>query len=473
MCGRRLRCWKLLPDETKDKASSVPAVWKVVVVAAIGSLLAQLDSTIINVSLSSLAQDLGTTLSTIQWVTSGYLLALALMLPLNAWLVHRMGVRRLYLVCFACFTAASALCGFAWSPESLIGFRVLQGMCGGLMAPLAQMMVARVAGRNMARVMGYAAAPVLLGPILGPVIAGLILQHATWRWLFYVNVPVGALGIALAVLFLPKDEADLRRTSFDLPGFLFLSPGLVLFLYGADHMRENAGWVALAGGLALLSVFVRFALRKGDAAILDLKLFRGDVFRVATAAQFLSNGVSYSAQMLIPFFLIRVCGRSPAATGLMIMPLGLGMFCSYPMMGAVTRRFGIRRVAVAGSLLSLGATLPFVYLSLHGLMTVLLAGMLFVRGVGMGAIGIPSVSSAYAAVPREQLPMATTTLNIVQRLGGPTLTTLVATFLAWRLSMASATAFPAAFALLCVFHMLQVVTARRLPVELPTRGVNG
>ncbi|WP_442300560.1 MFS transporter [Terriglobus sp. 2YAB30_2] len=171
--------------------------------------------------------------------------------------------------------------------------------------------------------------------------------------------------------------------------------------------------------------------------------------------QFLSNGISFAGQMLIPFFLIRACGESPSTTRLMLTPMGLGMLCSYPMMGTLTQRFGLRRVSSYGALLSPAATLPFLYLSRHGLVTSMLAVTLFLRGMAMGAIGIPSISAAYAAVQREQLPMATTTLNIVQRLGGPTLTTLLATFVAWRMTFASSIVFPAAFALLSAFHIAQ------------------
>ena len=158
---------------TKGAAETLPAgIWKIVIVAILGSFLSQLDATVVNVSLPTLAVELHSTLSTIQWVTSGYLLALALMLPTNGWLVDRIGARRLYLWCFATFTMSSALCGAAWSAESLVGCRVLQGMSGGLLAPMTQMMIARAAGKHMARVLGYAALPILLGPILGPVLAG-------------------------------------------------------------------------------------------------------------------------------------------------------------------------------------------------------------------------------------------------------------------------------------------------------------
>lgn len=203
MFAPRGRSWKRL-SSLELQSERLPAhVWKAASVAIFGSLLAQIDSTVVNVSLSSLAVDLHTTLGTIQWVTSGYLLALALLMPLNGWLVDRVGTRTLYLGYFSAFTIVSALCGVAWSAQSLIAFRILQGMVGGLLAPMAQLIMAKVAGRHMAKVLGYMAVPILLGPILGPVIAGAILQHLTWRWLFLVNLPVGALGLVLAVLSCP------------------------------------------------------------------------------------------------------------------------------------------------------------------------------------------------------------------------------------------------------------------------------
>jgi EmrB/QacA subfamily drug resistance transporter len=254
-----------------------PLVWKITSVAVMGPFLSLLD--VVNVSLSTLAVELHSSLTTIQWATSGYLLALALMLPLNGWLVERIGAKSLYLWCFSAFTLCSALCGIAWSANALIGFRILQGMCGGLMAPMMQMMMARVAGRHMARVLGYAALPVILAPILGPVIAGAILQHASWRWLFLVNLPVGALAIVLAIFFLPNDREETKQRDLDLVGFALLSPGLVLFLYGSDHMGERIGQITLALSVMLLAMFFKLAVRKGNRALIDLQLFKGRTFR--------------------------------------------------------------------------------------------------------------------------------------------------------------------------------------------------
>ncbi|MCL2872997.1 MAG: DHA2 family efflux MFS transporter permease subunit [Betaproteobacteria bacterium] len=448
-----------------------PAVWRICTVALFGGLLAQLDATIVNVSLSNLAKDLHSDLSTIQWVTSGYLLALTLVLPLNGWLVDRIGAKALYLWCFSAFTVSSALCGLAWSAESLIAFRILQGISGGLLVPMTQMMIARTAGKHMARVAGYLSLPILMAPILGPIIAGVILQYASWRWLFLVNLPVGVIALTLAVLFLPSDRHETAPRTLDWLGLALLSPGLVMFLYGAEQSGGATGRVLLAAGVVMIAVFLWTARRKGDNALIDLRLFKGKVFPAVALTQFLSNGGMFAGQMLIPIFLIQACGRSPAEMGWMLAPLGLGMMVTNFLMGALTDRFGLRRVSAGGAFLTLVATAPMLYLATHGLDLFILIPALFLRGMGMSGVGLPSLTAAYASVSRQKLPMATTSLNIVQRLGGPTMTTLCASFLAWKLgttghegaSAEAASAYAWAFLLLCGIHALTFLSAMRLP----------
>jgi EmrB/QacA subfamily drug resistance transporter len=450
---------------------SLLSVWKVLVVAALGSFLAQLDATVVNLSLSSLAVELHSSLPVIQWVTSGYLLALALMLPLNGWLVERIGAKRLYIICFSGFTFSSLLCALSWSANSLIAFRVLQGMSGGLMAPMAQLMIARTAGKHFMRVVGYVAVPLLPGPVVGPVIAGAILQHASWRWLFLINLPIGLLAVVFVLLLLPNDE-DLPAVvrELDLTGFLLLSPSLVLFLYGADHLRVHAGIAALLISVLLLAGFLRQASKKRERALIDLRLFRTRVFSASAVTQFTANGLLFAGQMMIPVYLIRAAGQSPGTTGWLMAPLGLGMMCSYRWMQRLTQQFGIRRTSAGGALIAFLGTLPLLYLSSQHFNLPILAISLFVRGIGMGAVGILSISAAYASVRTEELPMATTSLNIVQRLGGPALTTICATFLGWRLAATPLYAsvpgaFTVSFALLCGLHALLILAAAKLPIR--------
>lgn len=340
-------------------------------------------------------------------------------------------------------------------------------MSGGLLAPMAQLIMARAAGDKMARIFGFAAIPILLAPLLGPVIAGALLRFASWRWLFLVNLPFGVLAIVLAILFLPQDRDERRPRSLDLIGLGLLSPGVVLFLYGSEHIPDPTGLAALALSALLLIVFLRWAVRKKDDAIVDLRLFKDDIFSAAVVTQFLSTGVSFAGQMLVPVFLTRAGGLSPTQAGLLLAAQGLGMMSLYPFVGSLVERFGNRKVSTGGALTALAATMPFIYLASHGLVSTLAAGALFVRGVGLSGIGIPSISAAYSSVKRQDLPMATTTLNLVMRMGGPTLTTICATFLGWRL--AAHTTAPAsgaygdAFVLLCGLHLVLSAAAMRLP----------
>ena len=467
-----------MPKSPAVDAPLAAGVWKVVAVAVLGSFITNLDGTIVNVSLASLSTELGATLSTIQWVTSGYLLALTIVLPINGWLVDRIGAKALYIWCFCAFTLTSSLCGLAWSAPSLIGFRILQGFAGGLMAPMAQMMIARAAGPQMARVAGLAATPILLAPLLGPIIAGAILQYASWRWLFLVNVPVGALGVGLALAFLPDDREERRARELDVLGLALLSPALALFLYSTDHLSEPLGLSLLALSVLLLGAFIWNAHRKGEGALIDLRQFRSRLFTVASLAQFLSNGTTFAGQMLIPVYLVSAAGRSPAEVGALLLPMGIGMLCTFPSMGVLTRLLGTRGVAAGGSLLSVLATATLAYQSTGPLNVVVFSLALFLRGAGLGGVGIPSVTTAYASVSRRDLPMATTTLNVVQRLGGPTLTTLVATFLTWQLTLAPSAAstsgpnaYTWAFVLLCALHLATFLAALAFPrrAELPDK----
>jgi len=315
------------------------------------------------------------------------------------------------------------------------------------------------------------ALPVLLAPVLGPIIAGAILQYASWRWLFLVNLPVGALALALAALLLPADRDEAARRRLDWVGLMLLSPGLTLFLYGSDKIGDTVGRICFAAGIAMMAAFLVTARRKGGDALVDLRLFEGKVFSTAAVTQFLGNGGMFAGQMLIPAFLIAACGRTPGEMGWMLAPQGVGMMVVYPLMGQLTKRFGIRQVSAGGALVAFLSTLAFPYLAREGLALGVLIPALVLRGMGMSAVGLPSMTAAYASVERRRLPMATTSINIVQRLGGPTMTTLAASFLAWRLGPhaggpAVSAAYGAAFLLLAALHLCTFLIAARLPRRL-------
>lgn len=461
--------------ETRNETLD-PRVWKVACVAVLGPLITNIDSTVVNVSLDALGKDLHAPLTLLQWVITGYLLSLALMLPLSGWLVDRCGAKRVYLGCFSAFTLASLLCGISSSVHTLIAARVLQGMAGGLLAPMAQMMVAREAPRHIARVMSVMTIPVILGPIFGPSLAGLILQQASWHWIFFINLPIGAFAVALAAWILPSDGAGELRRTFDVTGFLLISPGLVLLLYGLEDLGANPGArsrniLCLAVALTLLVAFARYALRRGATALVDFQLFRDQPFRAAASTQFLTNGLAFGGQMLTPLYLLSALHLSPARTGLLLASGGIGALCAYPCMGMLTERFGSRRVSSSGALIALLASAALAATPPSSLVAWLICLILFVRAVGMGSISIPAVAAAYSSLPRAAVPVATTALNIVQRIGGPVATTIIAICLhhgaalpeSKGSSMPNTGAFTATLWLLCAWNALIFLAALRLP----------
>ena len=192
-----------------DKLS--PEIIRVAIVVIVGAIMSILDTTIVNVALESLSHDLDAPLSTIQWVASGYLLALASVIPLTGWAAERFGARRVWMTMVSAFVVTSALCGAAWSAESLIAFRVLQGLAGGMIMPIGMITLAQAAGpQRIGRVMSVVGVPMLLAPVLGPVLGGVLVTHLSWRWIFFVNLPIGLVGLVLAAKLLPAGRAEGR-----------------------------------------------------------------------------------------------------------------------------------------------------------------------------------------------------------------------------------------------------------------------
>ncbi|MCM0084321.1 DHA2 family efflux MFS transporter permease subunit [Geomonas sp. Red32] len=459
----------VVSDAVSSPEKLDPKAWQTIAVVILAPFMTQMDATIVNVSLSSIGENLHAPISSAQWIISGYLLALALMLPLNGWLVDRFGTKRLYLFCFSSFTAASFLCGAARTMEQLIAARIVQGLAGGLLAPLTQLMMARVAGKQMARVVGYASAPVLLAPLVGPPLAGAILRYAGWPWLFYVNLPVGVLAVALAALLIPHDGTMIRKRPFDLPGFLLLSPGLSCTLYGLEQFAHRQSPSFLLLGILLLGTFIWLALRMKEKALIDLELFRIRTFSTAAITQFLSNGIMFAGQLLIPLYLVSGAGLSPARAGWVLTAMGIGMMCSYPLMGFLTERFGCRAVASGGVFINLAGTLPFLWMAHAGFSMPLSVAGLYLRGVGQGATGIPSLAAAYASVPQNKLSLAATAINIVQRLGGPIATTTLAIVISLSEKanpVPGSHSFLIPFAAILLLQLLIIGSATRLPVRI-------
>src|SRR5882724_3567650 len=248
-------------------------------VVILGTIMTVLDLTVVNVAIPTLASDLGASIPAIGWVMTGYMLAFATVIPLTGWAAERFGARRAWIVALLLFLAGSVLAGAAWSIGSLIAFRVLQGLGAGMILPVGQTILAQAAGpQRMGRVMSVVGVPMLLAPIFGPVAGGAIVDQVSWRWIFFVNLPVGVAALVAAQRLLPEGKPQ-GRARLDLLGLALLSPGLAVFVYGMSEAGTRGGFlngttiVAAAAGVMLVALFVAHARRRGREALIDVSLF--------------------------------------------------------------------------------------------------------------------------------------------------------------------------------------------------------
>jgi EmrB/QacA subfamily drug resistance transporter len=409
-------------------------VWVVAVVVTVGVIMSILDTTIVNVALETLSRELHAPLNTIQWVSTGYMLALAVVIPLTGWMSERFGAKRVWMVSVALFALGSALCGFAWSAGSLIFFRILQGFGGGMIMPVGMSVLAQTAGpHRLGRVMAVIGVPTLLGPIFGPVIGGLIVDNASWRWIFFVNIPIGVIALGLAAKLLHADAGRADAGKLDWTGLLLLSPGLAGIVFGLSETETHGGitapiaWVPIVVGIVLVALFVRHAWY-ADRPLIDVRLFRATGFSAAAASTFLLAGALFGGMIVLPLYYQIVRGTSALDAGLLMAPQGIGAAFAMPLAGRLTDRIGGGRVSLAGLLICTLATIPFGGIEADTPYT-LLAPVLVVRGIGIACAMMPAMAAAYATLSYADVPRATSALNVIQRVGGSMGTALLAVVL--------------------------------------------
>src|SRR5271165_3158976 len=410
-----------------------PYVWKIAGVVILGMIMSILDTTIVNVALRTLGHDLHSSIAQIQWVVTGYLLSLAAVIPITGWAARRFGAKRVYLTSLVLFTLGSALCAFATTTTELVLFRVLQGAGGGMIMPVAQLIMAQVAGpRRMGRVMGIVSMPAMLGPILGPVLGGTILQSLHWSWIFLVNVPIGVVAFMLGWRIIPRTESG-EAGRLDVVGLALLSTASTAVVYGLSQLGSGSSLIApgvvvpILAGLVLTGVFCWHALRV-ERPLLDVRLYANRVFAAASFTTFGLGAALFGAMILVPLYYQEVRGESLITTGLLVGPQGLGMLFAMPVAGRLTDRFGGGRVALFGVSVLCLSTLPLAFVGASTSIPAISA-VLLLRGVGIGFSFMPAMTAAFASLRPEQLSDATPQLNVLQRIGGAIGTAVLAVVL--------------------------------------------
>jgi EmrB/QacA subfamily drug resistance transporter len=404
-----------MPQRVMDQKVAVSAVY----VAAL--FMTIMDTTIVNVALPTIAREFHSSAASGASTVIAFLVSLAVFIPASSWLGDRIGARTVLLGAIGIFTVASALCGTASSLSELVVFRILQGVGGGLMTPVGLAMLFRVfPPAERVRVSAILILPTALAPALGPVLGGLFVTDLSWRWVFYVNVPIGAAAVIFGVLFL-ADQRPPSVAGFDLRGFALSGLGLGLLMYGVSE-GPDLGWattrvlVAVAVGVVLLVGMVAVELRIGDP-LLDLRLFGDRLFRSATGVITLGSIAFFGVLYLLALFFQDALHLDALHAGLSIFPEALGVVMSSQL---VTRlaypALGPRRV-MAAALLIVAASMATLSQVNTGTDLWLIRGVVFILGVGMAGVFLPSQAAAFSTLPRAKTGDASTIFNAQRQLG--------------------------------------------------------
>ena len=447
-------------------------------VLVLGVITTILDTTIVNIALDTLHTVFHATVADTQWVVTAYLLAYVAVIPVSGWASERFGTRRVWMLALAVFMVGSLLCGVAWNLPALIGFRVLQGIGGGLVLPVTLTILTRAAGRNR---IGRAIATIGLVGQLGPILGGTIVDSVGWHWLFFVNIPICLVALVLAPIFLPAGEKE-RSHPLDLLGFALLTPGVVALAYGlsqatgADGFAAMEVWLPMALGVVFLAAFTIRSLRATRPALIDVRVFARRSFGIGSVMTFVSGFSIYALMFLLPLFYQQVRGESVFITGFLLIPQGVGTMCFILVNRHLAGRIDTRFVIAGGVLLTMAGTLPFALAGADGGEALLLAGQFF-QGFGMAAVSLPVMTLAFASLSNAETPRGSAAFNVVKQVGAPFGVTVIAVVLQNNLAGAVTTvqalaAFNASFWWVLALSAVPLLLAFLLPAS-PRREVAG
>ncbi|MGP4008372.1 DHA2 family efflux MFS transporter permease subunit [Streptomyces sp. 4N124] len=465
------------PQAPTEPAPASAALHRTIAVVITGAVMTVLDMTIVNVALRRLSAEFHAPLETIQWTATAYSLALAAVIPTAAWAMGRFGAKRTYLTALTLFTLGSLLAACAWDAGSLIAFRAVQGLGGGLIMPVGMAMVMRIAERErMGRAMALLGLPILVGPVAGPVLGGWLIDIASWQWIFLVNLPVGAIALALAAKLLrpdaPRGPAPAPR--LDVPGLLMLSPGLALLLFGLARGGERGDFTAAGAllptvaGAVLVATFVRRALTTHDP-LLDLRLLRDRTFAVGIGTLALFTCGYFGAMLLAPMYWQQVRDTSATAAGLLGAPVGLAVGVTMQLAARRIDKVSPRRLIPAGTAVgALGMALLALQTGVDGVAAWRVVAASVVMGIGAGMVLLPTMTTATRELPKDRMAAASTTLSINSQVWASVGTALISVVLGS--AGTDPSGFRITFAVAATLLGLALLPALLLPGGRPERA---
>jgi len=391
--------------------------WMVpLLVTLIGVFMSILDTSIVNVAISSIMTVFNTDTAGVEWISTGYMLAMGMVTPLSGWLGDKIGLKRLYLWCLVAFTAGSVLCAAAWNIESLIFARIIQALGGGMLMPVVMAIIYRLVPREqMGGAMGIFGMAIIVAPAIGPTLGGYLVEYVDWRWIFTINLPVGVLGGVLGLLLIPEFAKHADDKKFDFPGAITAALGFGGLLFVLSKGNEW-GWtdertvLLLVASLGILALFVLLELWSSQP-LLDLKVFTYPSFTLANIALTVTAIAMFAGLFYIPLFLQSIRGMGAMETGILMFPSALATGILMPVAGKLYDRFGPRLLIATGLILMAFTTWLLSGISLDTSQGSI-NGWLIWRGVAMGLCMMPIQTAAMNDIPIPLISRATSVISI-------------------------------------------------------------
>ena len=396
-------------------------MWLSLLVVVVGTFMSILDSSIVNVALPKMMSVFSASTQQISWVLTGYMLTMGIVIPLTGYLGDTFGYKKLYIFALTVFTFGSALCGFAWSTNSLVVARVIQGIGGGMIIPVGMSMIFQivpVAKRGMA--LGIWGIAAMAAPAIGPTLSGFIVQYLDWRLIFTINIPVGIVGVTLAI-FILRETTIIPNKKFDLGGALTVAIGLFALLYGLSKVSAD-GWnsatvvVLLITAVIFLTTFVFIELNHSDP-LMDLRILKYFPFTLSMLISVITTFAMFGGVFLVPLYMQNLRGLTAMQTGLIMFPSAIATGIMMPISGRLFDRYGAKWLTITGLSILIVSTYALTRLGVDT-STDYIKYVLIIRGIGIGLCMMPTQTSGMNAIPIHLTGRASALSNTIRQVVG-------------------------------------------------------
>lgn len=403
--------------EAHDKPFNIKTIIGPMMAVIVGMIMVILDSTVVNVALPGITEYFKSDLTTMQWTITGYTLALSAVIPLAGWMTDRFGAKRIFLLTILFFTIGSVLCSVAQTPEQLIIYRVIQGLGGGMVAPIGMAIIFRLAPpERMGSIMGMLGIPMLLAPALGPVISGWFVEFSTWHWIFLINLPIGIIGLIVGFKYLPNFETK-SVPALDKFGILLAPIAFSMLAYGVSQSAN--GWTTketltglIVGGIALI-IFIFVELNQKQP-LLELRVFKSSDFTRSVIITWIMQIALFGSFLIVPLYLQSVKQYGAFETGLIMLPQALASAVMMPIAGKLYDKVGARPLALVGLLVITGSLYMFSNISMETSNTFVMF-TLAMMGAGMGFSMMPINTHVLQSAPRHLVSRVTPLTTAAQQ----------------------------------------------------------